>query len=152
MFFSRDEVGRVYPCLGIYKAEVLKLLKGEIVQGEFGVNFNFMLTPGSEYLLFFDNDGGLGIEYSMFEPADYQECIKGRPSVMARWRASSLVEWELTDESTWIRMVTAPYGVFIEDLKINDEGKFGFDEYVEIIQSIIADQAKNGLRRNPDGQ
>lgn len=151
LFFSRDEIGRTTPCMGIYISEILDLLKGNIAQAEFGINFNLMLTPGSEYLLFFDNSGGLGIEYSMFERVDYQECIEGRPAVIARWRASSLVQWELTDESIWIRMATAPYGVFIEDPKVNDEGNVIFDEYVEIIKGIISDQANNGFRRQPDG-
>ncbi|WP_376694012.1 hypothetical protein [Wenzhouxiangella sp. EGI_FJ10409] len=148
LFFSRDEFGRVSPCMGIYKAEVLNLLKGEITESEFGINFNLMLTPGNEYLLFLDNKGGLGIEYSMFETADYQECIEGRPSVMARWRASSLVEWKLTDGSGWIQMATAPYGVFLELPRMTDEGKVVFEEYVARIQSIISDQAKNGFSRN----
>jgi len=149
LFFQQDVFGRVQPCAGVYKAEVLNLLKGEIRQTEFGINFNLMLTPGNEYLLFFDDRGGLGIESIMFEPADYQQCREGLPSWMARWRSSSLVEWELTEDSGWVQMVTAPYGIFIEEPPMNDEAKLVLEEYLERIEGVVADQAKNGLRRNP---
>lgn len=141
LFFRRDEFGRIQPCGGVYKADVLNALKGEASQLEFGINFNLMLTPGSEYLLFLDSRGGLGIEARMFQPADYEECSSDLPSLMARWRYSSTVEWALTDSEEWLQLVTHPYGIALEDIAPTSDYKYLLDEYVANIEKIVAGQA-----------
>ncbi|QCZ93130.1 hypothetical protein [Salinimonas iocasae] len=150
MFFSEDKLKRVLPCMGLYKVKVLKTLKGKVTQTEFGINYNLMLIPGKEYLLFFDNNGGLGVEFMMHKPSDFQECLEGQPSIMARWRASSQIEWSHSDDAGWIQTATLPLGVIVNGVKISDQGKVRLDEYIETIEKIISEQAQKGPGTNSD--
>lgn len=149
LFFSEDKLERVLPCMGIYKVKVLKTLKGK-AQTEFGINYNLMLIPGKEYLLFFDNNGGLGVEFIMHKPPNFQECLEGQPSIMARWRASSQIEWSHSNDAGWIQTATLPFGVVVDGVKINDKGKVRLDEYIEKIEKIISEQAQKGPGTNSD--
>ena len=110
LFFQN--LGRNLPCGGVYKADVIRSLKGEARALEFGINFNLMLTPGREYLLFVQFESGMDIEMAMFDPADYEECSSGLPATMARWRPSSLVDSKIS-EGEEVQVVTHPYGVIV---------------------------------------